>query len=150
MRFWAKQRVVARAVVLARHPEHRRVGELLIGEVGGDLAVVADERDEPDHRRPGAAPLIGVAHVADGGKRRVAIRQDAGGRRLVGDQEADVLGMAGDEGQRVDGAATAREEVDRSAAERFDHARGGRRAWSSGVDCAVSSAFVLRSTPRGS
>ena len=84
-----------------------------------------------------------------GRQRILAIGQHLGERRLVRDEGPDILGMAGDQGQRVDGATAAGEEVDGSAADRLDHAVDvvgvllGR-----GLGGVV--VLRLRSTPRGS
>ena len=124
-------------------------GRGLVGVVGRDRALVADHGDELGHRRPHAAALVGLADVRARGQRRLAVGQELGRRRLVRDEGADLLRVAGDQGQRVDRAAAAREEVDRSGAERRDQPVQvvgmlvGRR-----LGGAVGAR--LRSTPRGS
>ena len=66
------------------------------------------------------------------------------------DERPDVRGVGRDEGQRVDGAAAAREEVDRAAADGLDDPVEVvgvlLRAWTA----VAGSSFALRSTPRGS
>jgi hypothetical protein len=85
------------------------------------LALVGDEGDELGHRRTEAAASIGLLDPLGGGQRRVAIRQHLAERWFVSHEDPDVLRVAGDESERVDGAATGGEEIDRSAADRLDH-----------------------------
>ena len=58
----------------------------------------------------------------DGGERMLPVRHERGERRLVRDRGPDVARVLRDERQRDDGAAAAREQVDRPAADRLDDA----------------------------
>jgi hypothetical protein len=51
----AEQRVGARAVVLGRQAEHRRVGRRLAGDLRGERSLMSADGDEERHR--GAQPL---------------------------------------------------------------------------------------------
>ena len=83
-------------------------------DVFRELAAVAGDRNEVGHARAEPALLIGVADGAHRGLRVVLIGQDRAQRRLVGNQGPDVLRVRGDEGQRVDRATAAGEQVHRS------------------------------------
>ena len=99
---------------------------------------------------PEAAALVGVVDRPAGRQRVLAIGQDRGERRLVRDERPHVLRMLRHEGERVDRAAAAGEQVDRPAAERLDDPMqvvGVAARASTGL---AGSAFALRSTPRGS
>ena len=93
----------------------------MLAKSGGDIALVADEDDELRHPRSKSVALVGVADVLGRGEGGGAVGGERRQRRLVGDEDPDVVGVAGDECQRVDRAAAAREEVDRPAAGRRDH-----------------------------
>ena len=78
----------------------------------------------------------------------LGIGQQRGQRRLVGHQRADVLRMRGHQGQRVDGAAAAGEQVYRPADPLDDPMQVvGVLA---GIRLRAGSLLVLRSAPRGS
>ena len=64
--------------------------------------------------------LVGLGDRAAGREGGLVVGDQRGQRRLVGDQGAHILGMRGHERERVDGAATAGEQVDRSQAQRLD------------------------------
>ena len=70
----------------------------------------------------GPKPLaqVRLADVRARRQRRLAVGQHLGGRRLVRDERPDLLRVLGHQGQRVDRAAAAGEEVDRAGAERRD------------------------------
>ncbi len=87
--------------------------------------------------------------LADG-QRALAIGHDRGQRRLVGDERAHVLRVGRDEGQRIDRAAAAGEQVDRRRAELGDEPMQVVGVLLPGVDWLLGSALTLRSTPRGS
>ena len=118
--FCPGQRIGPVAVVLARHPEHRRIRSGLLRVALGELAVVADQRDEASHRRTAAARLVDVADGHARGQRGVPIGDELGERRLVGDEGRHVVRMGGHEGQGIDRATAAGEHVDRPAAGRGD------------------------------
>jgi hypothetical protein len=54
------------------------------------------------------------------GQRLLAVGQFLGGRRLVRHEGADLLGVPGHQGQRVDGAAAGGEDVHRPGVQRQD------------------------------
>ena len=78
---------------------------------------MADERDELGHRRSKTTTLICLVDVLGRGQRRLAVRKYLSGRRLMCDEDSDLLGMTGDEGQRVHCATAAGKQVHRSGAQ---------------------------------
>ena len=99
------------------------------------------------------APLVRVGDRLGEGHRALAIGQDRGERRLVRDERPDLLRVRRHEGERVHRATAAGEEVDRArvrAAVTLAMTRCRSSACCSGVDGLAGSAFMLRSTPRGS
>ncbi len=76
---------------------------------------MAGDRHEVRHARAEATLLVRVADGAAGRLGVVGIRQQGGERRLVGHQRADVVRVRGHQGQGIDGAATAGEQVNRTA-----------------------------------
>ena len=120
MMFWPQQRVGPAAVVLGRQAEHRRIGRRLGGELGGHRPLVAHDGDELGHAGPEAAALVRLVDRLGDRQRALAIGQDRGERRLVRDERPDVLGVLRHEGERVDRAAAAGEQVDRARVERGD------------------------------
>ena len=68
-----------------------------------------------------AVLLVGLVDGTAGGERVRRVRQHARRRRLVGDERPHEVGVRGDEGERVDRAAAAGEQVDRAPADRLDH-----------------------------
>jgi len=115
-----EQRVVARAVVLARQPEHGRVGGGLVSEARRNRTLVADDRDELRH--PGSQPTahVRLVDIPRRGQRRVAVGQHLRGRRLVRHQRPDLLSVPRHQRQHVDGATAAGEDVHRPGVERRD------------------------------
>src|SRR5262245_57640475 len=116
----ADERVGPGAVVLRRQAEHGGI-DRAIGEVGRHIALMHDEHDEFGHRRAHAIALVGRRDVLRRREGCLPVRQQRGERRFVSDEDPDVVRVAGDEGQRVDRATAAREEVDRATAQRLDH-----------------------------
>ena len=136
-------------VVLGRQAELGRIRRRLLADVVRELAamlVIAMKCAMPAPKPRCSYASLMARH---GGLGVLGVRQQGGQRRLVGHQRADVVRVRGDEGQGIDGAAAAGEQVNRLAAYRLDDpmqvigvlARFGLRAWSS---------LVLRSAPRGS
>ena len=111
------QRVVAGTVVPGRQPQGGRAGSWLAGEPGGDRALVAGQCDEFRHRRAEATALVGLADAGAGGQHRLAVGQFLSRWRLVRHQHADLLRVPGHQGQCVDRAAAAGEDVGGRGAE---------------------------------
>jgi hypothetical protein len=108
-----EQHVVAVAVVLGGHPEHRRVGGRL-GEVGvGELARPHRQRDELGHAGAEAAVLVGLPDTAEGAVGLLGVVRERPGRgRFVGDEGGDVAGVQRDPRQPGNGTAARAEHVD--------------------------------------
>ena len=146
----SEQRIVAGAVVLGGQPESGGIRSGLPREAGRDRAGVADQRDERGHRRAEAAALVGLADAGARGQHRLTVGQLLGGGRLVRHQGADQPGMPGHQGQRVDRAAAAAEDIGRPGVQRLDQPRRSS-ACSPGSDPGGwPSVRWLRSVPRGS
>ena len=115
-----QQRVVPGAVVLGRQPEHGGVRAGLVGVAVRKRALVADDRDELRHRRPEADTVVRFADVRARRQHRLAVRQFLRGRRLVRHQRMDLFGVLSHQGQAVDRAAAAGEDVHRAGVQRRD------------------------------
>src|SRR6185312_17541790 len=70
--------------------------------------------------RAKALTLVGLIDAHARGQRLLTVRQFLGGWRLVRYQDADLLGVLGHQGERVDGAAAAGEDVHRTGVQRID------------------------------
>ncbi len=116
-----EQRIVALAVILGRHPEHRWIGRWPAGEIGRNRPLETHDRDELAHRGTEAVTLVGVVDVLHGGLGFGTVRQQRREWRLMCDRDADILGVLRHKRQGRYGAAAAGEEVDR-AANCLDHA----------------------------
>jgi hypothetical protein len=116
----AQQRVIPGSVVLGRQPEHGGVRTGLVGVAVRERALVADDRDELRHRRAEAAAVVRLADARARGQYRLVVRHFGGGGRLVRHERADLLGVLGHQGQRVDRAAAAGEDVHRAGVQRGD------------------------------
>ena len=114
------ERVVPGAVVFGRQPEGGGIRGGLVSVAGRQRALVAGDGDEFRHRRAEAAALVRLTDVHTRGQHLVVIRQFGEGGRLVRYQRADLLRVLGHQGQRVDGAAAAGEDVHRSGVQRGD------------------------------
>ena len=81
---------------------------------------MADDGDEVGHA--GAPPALLVRLVDRAGRRQcgLAVGEEGRERWLVRDQRPHLIGVLGDERQRVHRTAAAREQVDRSAPELLD------------------------------
>jgi hypothetical protein len=130
--------------------EHRRVGRRPVGDLGGEGTLVAAEGDELGHPGAPAAALVGLGDRAGGRHRVLAVGQDGGERRLVGDEGPHVLGVLGHEGERVDRATAAGEQVDRTSTDRLDEPMqvvgvhlGSHRAGWIGLHAALDAAWVV-------
>src|SRR5207302_1018658 len=108
------------ARTLARIGVVRPVRRRPVEVVGGKLALVPDQRDELRHRRaePGAQVRLVDVHVR--GQYPLAVGQFLYRRWLVGHERAHLLGVPGDEHQRVDRATAGGEEVHRTRVQRGD------------------------------
>ena len=89
-------------------------------EVSGELAAMADEGDEVGHPRAPSALPIRLVDRARGRQRRLPVGEERRERGLVRHERPHVLGVLGDQRQRVHRAAAAGEQVDRSASELLD------------------------------
>ena len=116
----AEERIVPGSVVLGRQPERGRVRSGPVQPVGGDLALVAGERDELRHPRAHPAALVGLVHVAGRGQCPLAIGEHRDEWRFVRDERPHLLRVLGHEGQRVHRAAAAGEQVHRPGIDRRD------------------------------
>jgi hypothetical protein len=110
---------------------------------------VAAEGDELRHPGAPAAALVGLVDGKGGRHRVLAVGHDRGQRRLVRDQRPDVLRVPGHEGERVDRATAAGEQVDR-ATDRLDEPMqvvgvdvGRHRAGRIGLRAALDAAWVV-------
>jgi len=123
------------SVVLRGQSERGGIGGGLAGEAGLDRAHVADQRNEGGHRRAVAAALVGLADVGARGQHGLTVGQLSRGGRFVRHQRADQPGMPGHQGQRVDRAAAAAEDVGRPGVHRPDQPAqvvgvlAGHRPW---------------------
>ena len=97
-----------------------------------------------------AAALVGLGDRAGGRQRVLAVGQDRGERRLVRDERPHVLWVLGHEGERVDRATAAGEEVDRLPTDRLDEPMqvvgvnvGRHRAGWIGLHAALDAAWVV-------
>ena len=109
-----EERVVAGAVVLGRQAERGGVGRGPVQVLGADQARVADERDELRHGRAEAAAQVRLLDVLVSGERPGAVRRFEDRGRLVRDERADLLRVPGDQDERIDRPAAAREDVHRA------------------------------------
>ncbi len=87
----------------AGSPKAARSGARPVSVIGRDQPLVAGEHDQLRHRRAEAAALVGLADVGARCQQGLAIRQPLGGGRFVRDERADLFGVPGREGERVDG-----------------------------------------------
>jgi hypothetical protein len=82
--FWPHERIVPGAVVLGRQPEDGGVGNGPVRVIGGERALLADDRDELRHGRAEAAALVGLTNVRAGSQHGLSVGQLLEGGRHVG------------------------------------------------------------------
>ena len=114
----------------------------------GELARPRRQGDEGRHARAVPPLVVRLLHGSLGGEGVVGVGQEQEQRRLVGHQRGDVVGVGLDEGEGVDGAPTAGEEVDGPAASSAIRACRSV-ACSCGVRWSLSSLRTLRPVPVG-